>query len=66
MLSFIIFQLELQPRFGYRIYSKQRPTLGKPAHFSYYNPAVFFVKRDEILNKLIKFKYEYDCEAEHA
>jgi hypothetical protein len=40
--------------------------LGKLAHFSYYNPAVFFVKRDEILNKLIKFKNEYEYEAEHA
>jgi hypothetical protein len=41
------------------------------AHFSYYNPAVFVVKRDEILSKLIKFQYENmklkkECEAEHA
>jgi hypothetical protein len=41
------------------------------AHFSYYNPAVFFVKRDEIVSKLLKFKYESiklknQCEAEHA
>jgi hypothetical protein len=38
--------------------------------FHTYNPAVFFVKRDEILSKLINFKYENikfnKCEAEHA
>jgi hypothetical protein len=28
------------------------------AHFSYYNPAGFFVKRVRLLSKLIKFKYE--------
>jgi hypothetical protein len=34
------------------------PTLGKMAHFSYYNPPGFFVKRHKLLSKLIKFKYE--------
>jgi hypothetical protein len=38
--------------------TKQRPTLGKTAHFSCNNPAGFFVKRDKLLSKLIKFKYE--------
>jgi hypothetical protein len=44
----------------------------KMAHFLYFNPAVFFAKRDEILSKLITFKYENikfkikECEAEHA
>jgi hypothetical protein len=32
--------------------------LSQTAHFSYYNPAVFVVKRNEIFSKLIKFKYE--------
>jgi hypothetical protein len=42
-------------------------------HFSYYNPAgFFFVKRDKLLSKLIKFKNdnikfkEEECEVEHA
>jgi hypothetical protein len=39
---------------------------------SYYTYTGFFVKRDKLLNKLIKFKYESikfkkkECEAEHA
>jgi hypothetical protein len=42
------------------------------AHFSYYNPAGFFVKRDKLSSKMMKFKYEdikfkkKECEAEHA
>jgi hypothetical protein len=32
--------------------------LGKIAHFSYFNPTGFFVKRDKLLSKLIKLKYE--------
>jgi hypothetical protein len=41
-------------------------------HFSYHNPAVFFVKHDKLLSKLIKYKYESiklkkkGCEAELA
>jgi hypothetical protein len=46
--------LELQPWFGYRIYPKQSPFIGKIVHFSYYNPAVFFVKRDEIFKQTDK------------
>jgi hypothetical protein len=49
----MIFAAELQPWFG-----GQNLSQTAMAHFSYYNPAVFFVKRDEILSKLIKFKYE--------
>jgi hypothetical protein len=45
--------------------------MGKIAHFSYYNPAVYLVKCDYISSKLIKFKCENiklkeECEAEHA
>jgi hypothetical protein len=74
-LNFIIydsFQLELQLWFGYRIYPRQRWTLGEMVHFSYYNPAGVFVEHDKLLSKLIKFKYENikfkkkECEAEHA
>jgi hypothetical protein len=43
----------LQPCFGYRLYPKKRQTLGKMAHFSYYNPAGFLSngKRDKLLSK---------------
>jgi hypothetical protein len=43
----------------------------KMAHFSYYKPAVFFVKRDLDFKQTDKFKYKNiklkkECEAEHA
>jgi hypothetical protein len=70
-LIYYFFSLSCNPDTGTGFFPKQRPTLGKMAHFSCYNPACFFVKRDKLLSKLIKFKYKNiqlkkECEAEHA
>jgi hypothetical protein len=60
-LNFIIydfFSLNCNPDSGTEFIPNSLPTLVKMAHFSYYNPAGIFVKRDKLLSKLIKFKYE--------
>jgi hypothetical protein len=48
----IFFSLSCNPDSGYRIYPKQRPTLGKMGRFSDNNPAGFFVKRDKLLSSV--------------